>query len=81
MDVIATTSIDDLLTVQGILAGLTAVLEDVERSMPPVVCTWRGTARDAYGKNLMQLSTQFALLVPSVANARAAVASAISIAS
>lgn len=74
-------AIDDLLAVQGILAGLTAVLEDVERSLPPVVCTWRGSAREAYGLNLMQLNTQFALLVPSIANARAAIASAISVAS
>jgi hypothetical protein len=83
MDALATTptAIDDLLSVQGILAGITVVLDEVARSMPPVVCTWRGTAREAYGQNLMYLSGQFALLSPSIANARAAIASAISIAS
>ncbi len=78
MDATATPSIDDLLAVQGILAGVTAVLDQVERSMPPIVCTWSGTARSAYGANLMQLSAQFATLVASIANARAAVTSAIS---
>lgn len=77
----APAAIDDLLAVQGILAGVAVALDQVALSMPPVVCTWRGTARDAYGKNLEQLNTQFALLVPSVANARAAIASAISVAS
>ena len=74
-------AIDDLLAVQGILAGVTAMLDEVERSMPPIVCTWRGTAREAYGKNLIYLSDQFALLGPSIADARAAIASAISVAS
>ena len=74
-------AIDDLLAVQGILAGVTAMLDDIERSMPPIVCTWRGTARQEYGKNLIYLSDQFALLGPSIADARAAIASAISVAS
>ena len=74
-------AIDDLLAVQGILAGVTAMLDEVERSMPPIVCTWRGTAREAYGKNLIYMSDHFALLGPSIADARAAIASAISAAS
>jgi hypothetical protein len=77
----APAAIDDLLAVQGILAGVSAMLDEVERSMPPIVCTWHGTAREAYGRNLSYLSSQFALLVPSIANARAAIASAISVAS
>jgi len=77
----APVSIDDLLAVQGILAGLTAVLDDIERSMPPIVCTWQGTARAVYGKNLIYMSDHFALLGPSIADARAAIASAISVAS
>lgn len=74
-------AVEELLAVQGILAGLTVVLDDVERSMPPIVCTWRGTAREAYGANLIQLSSQFSGLVADIRDARAAIASAISAAS
>ena len=74
-------ALDELLAVQGILVGVTAALDEVERSLPPVVCTWRGTARDAYGANLIFLNTQFAVLVASIRDARAAIASAISAAS
>ena len=71
-------TLNELLAVQGILAGTTVVLDEVELSMPPDVCTWRGTARDAYGANLMFLSSQHAILVSAIRDARAAIASAIS---
>lgn len=74
-------ALDELLAVQAVLAGLTVVLDEVERSMPPIVCTWRGTAREAYGANLMQLSAQFCSIVESIRDARAAISSALSAAS
>jgi hypothetical protein len=74
-------ALDELFTVQAILAGVTAALDEVERYLPAMVCTWRGTARDAYGANLTYLNSQFAVMVSSIRDAQAAIASAISVAS
>lgn len=69
----------ELLSVQGILAGVTVALDEVERAMPPMACTWQGSARQAYALNLTQLNTQVGTLVSRIADARAAVSSAISV--
>jgi uncharacterized protein YukE len=68
----------ELQAVQGILAGVTVALDEAERNMPPMACTWQGSARQSYARNLEQLLTQVTTLVTSIADARAAVASAIS---
>ena len=68
----------ELQAVQGILAGVTVALDEVERSLPPMACTWQGSARQNYARNLTQLSAQVGTLTSSIADARAAVASAMS---
>lgn len=72
------TALAELQAVHGILAGVTAALDEVERNLPPMACVWQGTARDAYAANLTQLFSQVTTMVSSIANAKAAIASAIS---
>lgn len=83
MDDLATTestSLTELLAVQGILAGATGAIDEAERALPPVVCTWQGTAREAYALNLDYLRSQLAIVVASVADARADITDAIALA-
>ena len=68
----------ELLSVQGILAGVTVALDEVERAMPLAQCVWTGTAFEAYAANINQLFVQVAALTSNLADARAAIASAIS---
>jgi uncharacterized protein YukE len=42
-------------------------------------CTWQGTARESYARNLEQLVAQATTMVGSIADARAAISSAISV--
>ena len=68
----------ELLSVQGILAGVAMPLDEIERAMPPAQCVWTGTAYEAYYTNIEQLVLQIAALVSGLADARAAINSAIS---
>lgn len=72
------TALAELQAVQGILAGVTVALDEVERSLPPIACTWQGSARQSYARNLTRLVATVGTLTTSIADARAAVASAIS---
>ena len=67
----------ELQAVQGILAGVAVAIDEVERNLPPQQCTWKGSAYEAYSLNISQLFTQYAELVASIADARAAISSAI----
>jgi len=68
----------ELQSVQGILTGVTAALDEVERNLPPMACTWQGSARQQYVRNLDYLFAQVGVMVTRIADARAAIASAIS---
>lgn len=70
----------ELTLVQASLAEVTRVVESLERAMPPVVCSWQGTAWQAYASNLEYLRTRFADLSINTDNARAAIVSAIAVA-
>ena len=72
------TALDELLAVQGILGGTSAAIDDALRALPPIVCTWQGTARDAYALNLDYIRGRLATMVASLDDARAAVSSAMS---
>jgi hypothetical protein len=67
----------ELQAVQGMLAGAATAVDFVVQAMPPIACTWKGTAREAYARNLEQLFAQVGNLTSSIADARAAVTSAI----
>ena len=72
------TALAELEAVRAILAGVAVPLDEIARAMPPAQCVWTGTAYEAYYRNIDQLFLQVAALVSSVADARAAITSAIS---
>ena len=70
--------ISELLIVQAILAGTDAALGEAQRSLPPLSCTWEGTARQVYALNLTYLVELVGRMAANIADARSAVSSAIS---
>ena len=69
MDVCPTPETAYVLGLQATLASMQAQLDALEPHLPPLECTWEGTARATYRKNLMCLYDGFQLLQQHIADA------------
>jgi hypothetical protein len=72
MDVCPTPEVAAVEALQSMLASITVQLDWLLPHLPPLECTWQGTARAAYRINLELMSSGFALLQQHIADATSA---------